>query len=131
MEAGAENAAVPGKPGYLAARPPGSRKMSAFLLPPGAVLRQHVMPAESKLHGVRSNTAMSCREMIGVKRECKASCPMCKTVFPLPLLWPNGVVKVSCPNRECRGRLEVETGFHGLQKAKWIGPPAGLKRATI
>ncbi len=30
-----------------------------------------------------------------------------------------------------RGRLEVETGFHVLQKAKWIGPPAGLKRATI
>lgn len=77
------------------------------------------------------NMAMLCREMMRMKRECKAICPTCKTVFPLPPLWSNGAAKVSCPNVGCRVRLEVETGFHGLQKAKWIGPAQDTKRTTV
>ena len=77
------------------------------------------------------NTAMWCREMIGMKRECKASCPTCKTTFSVPGAVGIGNAKIVCPNRKCRVRLEVEMGSQVLLKAKWIGRAPDAKRTTI
>jgi uncharacterized Zn-finger protein len=64
-------------------------------------------------------------------RESKAICPMCKTTFSVPSTVGIGNAKIACPNRKCRVRLEVEMGIPGLYKAKWIGTPIDIKRATI
>ncbi len=74
---------------------------------------------------------MWCREMIGMKRECKAICPMCKTTFSVPGAVGIGNAKIVCPNRKCRVRLEVEMGSQVLLKAKWIGRAPDAKRAIV
>lgn len=64
-------------------------------------------------------------------RESRARCPICKTIFSIPSTAGIGAAKVSCPNQKCRVRLEVEIGFPGLMKAKWVGPSPGIaKRGT-
>ena len=64
-------------------------------------------------------------------RESKAICPMCKTTFSVPGTVGIGNAKIACPNRKCRGRLEVEMGSQVLLKAKWIGRAPDAKRATV
>ena len=64
-------------------------------------------------------------------RESMAMCPMCKTIFGIPPTVGIGIAKVSCPNQKCRVKLEIEIGFPGLMKAKWVGPAPGIaKRVT-